>query len=354
MTKSETNPPYIPAAGQKLASAFVAFLNAEGCSPLTVQCYQRQLLRFADFLKAERKELRSAKRVDVLAYLESLSRPLVGISARSRAQVISVLRTFYKYLLIDGIIRANPMENIELPKQWKILPKVLSLPEIDAMINRTRAGATEFATRDEAIIELLYATGMRVAELVSLRLSDLNLGTRRALIHGKGDKERFVPFGISAETALRRYLSDARPTLCRGRVCPWVFIDRSGTELTRQRVWRLIRVAKGDQKASPHMLRHSCASHMVERGADLRTVQTILGHSDIATTEVYTHVSVNHLRSQLKSYHPRHWHRLTAGQPQPAAKMLDEAESIEPRDTLPAAGHASVGRGTRFRSFPQE
>lgn len=319
-----TNPPYIPASGQKLASAFVAFLNAEGCSPLTIQCYQRQLLRFADFLKAERKDLRSAKRGDVLAYLESLSRPLAGISARSRAQVISVLRTFYKYLLVDGIIRTNPMENIELPRQWKILPKVLSLPEINTMIKRVGVPATELAIRDAAIIELLYATGMRVAELVSLRLADLSLGARRALIHGKGDKERFVPFGVSAEMALRRYLSDARPGLCKGRVCPYVFIDRSGTEITRERVWRIVKEARVDHKAHPHMLRHSCASHMLERGADLRTVQTILGHSDIATTEVYTHVSVEHLRSQLKTYHPRRWHRIRDGEPQPAAKMLDE------------------------------
>ena len=323
-----TNPPYIPAAGQKLASAFVAFLNAEGCSPLTVQCYQRQVLRFADFLKAERKELRSAKRGDVLAYLKLLSRPLVGISARSRAQAISALRTFYRYLLLDGFIRTNPMDNIELPKQCKILPKTLALADVNAMIQSAGGPRTPLALRDAAIIELLYATGMRVGELVSLRLADLDLTARRALVHGKGNKERFVPFGVSAEMALRRYLSDSRPNLCKSRACPFVFADRFGTELTRERVWRIVSEAKADNKAHPHMLRHSCASHMIEHGADLRTVQMILGHADIATTQVYTHVSLGHLRSQLKAYHPRHWQRHIAGEPQPAAKMLDEADEI--------------------------
>jgi len=229
------------------------------------------------------------------------------------------LRHCYEFLLLDKRIKHDPTLNIESPRQWKILPKSLALSEIDEMLARQKFKPQDpaLALRNQALLELLYATGMRVSELVNLRLEDLNLQTSSAIVRGKGDKERIVPFGVSARDALQRYLRDARPQLCRARRSSLVFADRNGTGLTRERVWRIVRESKSDGKASPHMLRHSCATHMVGNGADLRTVQTILGHADIATTQVYTHVAMDRLKSVYRAHHPRSRRRIRA-QKEPA------------------------------------
>ena len=287
-------------------SAFLSYLKVEkGLSPLTVDAYRCDLLQLAEFLEKRNLTLVNATRPDLLSFLEQLTANLVD--GRSRARKLSALRQFYKFLLLDKKIKHDPTLNIESPRQWKILPKSLAVAEIDAMVAQEKSKPQDpaLAIRNQALLELLYATGMRVSEIVNLRLEDLNLQASSAIVRGKGDKERIVPFGVAARDALQIYLRDARARLCGLRRSPLVFVDRSGTGLSRERVWRIVREAKVDGKASPHMLRHSCATHMVGNGADLRTVQTILGHADIATTQVYTHVAMDRLKSVYRAHHPR-------------------------------------------------
>ena len=296
----------ISVSSQQPLAAFLSYLKVEkGLSPLTIEAYQRDLLQLADFLELKKCTLLKATRPELLGFLEQLTANMV--ESRSRARKLSALRHFYKFLLLDRKIKHDPTLNIESPRQWKVLPKSLALSDIDEMLAREKSKPQDpaLAVRNQALLELLYATGMRVSEMVNLRLEDLNLQASSAIVRGKGDKERIVPFGVSARDALQAYLRDARPQLCRTRRSALVFVDRSGTGLTRERVWRIVREAKADQKASPHMLRHSCATHMVGNGADLRTVQTILGHADIATTQVYTHVAMDRLKSVYRAHHPR-------------------------------------------------
>ncbi|HVH88697.1 MAG TPA: site-specific tyrosine recombinase [Terriglobales bacterium] len=293
-------------SNRQILSAFLSYIKVEkGLSPLTAEAYETDLQQLAEFLELRQRMLLNARRSDLLAFLEQLTTNLV--ESRSRARKLSAVRHFYKFLLLDRRIKNDPTLNIESPRQWKILPKSLALAEINVMLAREQSKPQDaaLASRNSAILELLYATGMRVSEIVNLRLEDLNLQGSSAIVRGKGDKERIVPFGVSARDALGRYLRDARPQLCRTRRSSLVFVDRSGTGLTRERVWRIVREAKSDRKASPHMLRHSCATHMVGNGADLRTVQTILGHADIATTQVYTHVALDRLKEVHRRHHPR-------------------------------------------------
>ncbi len=301
---------------QQALAAFFAYLKVEkGLSPLTVEAYQRDLLQLAEFLELKKSTLLTAKRPDVIRFLEQLTANRV--EGRSRARKLSAIRHFYKFLLLDKKIRHDPTLNIESPRQWKILPKSLALSEIGEMVSRTKTEVRDraLALRNEAMLELLYASGMRVSELVTLRLEDLNLASSSAIVRGKGDKERLVPFGVAAQKALEIYLREGRSRLAPHRRSACVFIDRSGTALTRERVWRIVRDSKADNKASPHMLRHSCATHMVGNGADLRTVQTILGHADIATTQVYTHVALERLKQVHQKFHPRRG-RTNSGRPE--------------------------------------
>lgn len=302
-------------SNQQALAAFLSYLKVEkGLSPLTIEAYRRDLLQLAEFLELKKRILLTAVRPDVLAFLEQLTTNLVD--GRSRARKLSAMRHFYKFLLLDKRLQHDPTLNIESPRQWKILPKSLALSEIDEMLEREKSRPQDLslAVRNQALLELLYATGMRVSEIVNLRLEDLNLQASSAIVRGKGDKERIVPFGVSAREALKTYLRDARTLFCRTRRSALVFVDRSGTGLTRERVWRIVRESKADKKASPHMLRHSCATHMVGNGADLRTVQTILGHADIATTQIYTHVALDRLKAVYRKHHPRSSKRRSSAQ----------------------------------------
>ena len=302
-------------SNQQALAAFLSYLKIEkGLSPLTVEAYNRDLLQLSEFLELKNVTLFRTKRADLLRFLEQLTSNRVD--SRSRARKLSAIRHFYKFLLLDKRIKHDPTLNIESPRQWKILPKSLALSEIDEMLARegSKPQNPALTLRNQALLELLYASGMRVSEIVNLRLEDLNLPSSSAIVRGKGDKERIVPFGVSAQKALEVYLRDSRPELTRARRSAYVFIDRSGTELTRERVWRIVRESKADKKASPHMLRHSCATHMVGNGADLRTVQTILGHADIATTQVYTHVALDRLKKVHETFHPRRSKRTMVAQ----------------------------------------
>lgn len=301
---------------QRVLKGFLDYLRVEkGLAALTASSYQSDLVQFAEFLRGRRRELLQARRDDVRAFLGQLFGN--GVSDRSVARKLSALRHFYKYLLLDRLIKHDPTLDIDSPRQWKVLPKSLAGSEIDSMV-KSAARAPEsalsqaVAQRDQAMLEMLYAAGLRVSEIVNVKLEDLKLELGHVLVRGKGDKERLVPLGRAAQSAIQMYLDHGREALLNGRLSPLLFVRRGGGRLTRQRVWQMVSAASASGRhASPHMLRHSCATHMVENGADLRTVQTILGHADVSTTQVYTHVALDRLKSVYRKFHPRG--RKTAG-----------------------------------------
>ena len=295
------------------------YLRVEkGLRPLTCEAYLGDLRTYAEFLETRNGVLLSAVQADVAAFLEHLREH--GIDARSSARKLSCLRGFYKWLLLDRRIHHDPTVNIESPKTWKVLPKSLAEPEVAEMLERAGMAASHpqaqaTALRDRAILELLYAGGLRVSEVTALSASDLRLDVGRVQVRGKGDKERIVPLGRSALQALEHYLREGRPHLERistrakgtrtdtKRSQAGLFLSLRGMPLTRQWVWHLVKMS--NRSASPHRLRHSCATHMVEHGADLRSVQTMLGHADISTTQVYTHLALGRLKEVHRQHHPR-------------------------------------------------
>ncbi len=298
-------------ANSRTLSAFLDYLRVErGSAKLTIAAYASDLAQFTDFLMKRRQVLTSARRQDVRDFIQELfSNQLDG---RSVGRKLSAIRHLYRYLLLDGKISKDPTLNIESPKQWKVLPKSLSRDEVEATLTAAKprhetACAQALVLRDRAMLELLYAGGVRVSEVADARLEDLKLDMGYILVRGKGDKERMVPLGVPAQLSLQHYLKNGREVLAKGKGSPLLFLGTGARRLTRQRVWQLVGAAAlaSGRHASPHMLRHSCATHMVENGADLRTVQTILGHADISTTQIYTHVALDRLKSVYAKHHPR-------------------------------------------------
>ena len=300
---SETN--------ERVLSAFLDYLKVEkGLAPLTVSAYTTDICQFADFLETRKRVLANAQRKDVRDFLQQLFSN--SVDGRSVGRKLSALRHLYRHLLVDKKIDHDPTLNIDSPRQWKVLPKALARDEMEqTLAGPPRASDSKLALaiqlRDRAMLEVFYAGALRVSEIVQAKLEDLKLETGYMLVRGKGDKERIVPLGKSAQEALTEYLKAARGTLARGRNSPYLFLARGAHKLTRQRVWQMVKAASAasGRKASPHMLRHSCASHMVENGADLRTMQTILGHADISTTQVYTHLALDRLKTVYQKHHPR-------------------------------------------------
>ncbi|MGE0405775.1 MAG: site-specific tyrosine recombinase [Candidatus Korobacteraceae bacterium] len=295
----------------RLLTAFSGYLKVEkGLARLTLEAYLADLRQFLEFLaKSKKYSLLKVGTSDLRDFLQRLRAD--GLDDRSLARKLSALRHFYKFLLLDRHISHDPTLNIETPKQWKVLPKALAKSETESLLasrDAWHAGklASALARRDRAILEVFYAGALRVSELITARLEDLKLDLGCMTVRGKGDKERLVPLGKASQEALREYLGAARPVLCNGRSVAALFVARGGRGLTRQRVWQMVKESSAmtGRHASPHMLRHSCATHMVENGADLRTVQTILGHADISTTQVYTHMAMDRLRKVYEK-HPR-------------------------------------------------
>ncbi|MFL6299995.1 MAG: site-specific tyrosine recombinase XerD [Terriglobales bacterium] len=290
----------------RLIAAFLDYLKVEkGLAPLTVAAYTRDLAQFQSSLQTKRRNLIACRREDVRGFLDKLFSNQVD--GRSVARKLSALRHFYKFLLLDRLIERDPTLNIETPRQWKVLPKSLATSEVEKLLAASESADTALQLRDRCILEVLYAGGLRVSEVIGIRLEDLKLELGYVMVRGKGDKERIVPLGKISQRVLTSYLAEARPKLLGNRASRNLFVGRAGKALTRQRVWQLVRGATpgGSRKASPHMLRHSCATHMVENGADLRTVQTLLGHADISTTQVYTHLALDRLKSVYTKHHPR-------------------------------------------------
>src|ERR1019366_5247825 len=306
---------------------YLAYLRVEkGMRPATCEAYAHDLEQFAEQLEDRGALLVTATESDVSGFMAHLRGN--HVDARSIARKLSCLRGFYRWLLLDKRIAHAPTVTIETPASWKVLPKSLAESEVAEMLDRSAAAARNpdtaersreaaaLALRDHAILELLYAGGLRVGEIVALGEEDLHLDQARAQVRGKGDKERIVPLGRKAVEALDEYVKRGRPVLASARMQRALFLSVRGRALTRQWIWEMVRAAfreGNSRKASPHMLRHSCATHMVEHGADLRSVQRLLGHADIATTQVYTHVAMEHLKRVHREHHPRGKRRLEAG-----------------------------------------
>jgi integrase/recombinase XerD len=278
-----------------------------GLSLHTLENYGRDLRRYQEFLgKRGIEDLTTAREGDLLEFLLGLAQE--GLSARSRARTLAAVRGLYRFLVREGLTSTNPAATLSLPRPGRRLPDFLSVDEVDRLLAAPDPSSRE-GLRDKAMLELLYATGLRVSELVSIETPRLNLAAGYLLVTGKGRKQRVVPIGEVALTWLRRYLEESRPRFGKGRSSPHLFLTSRGGPMTRQGFWKLLRAhsaAAGiTRRLSPHKLRHSFATHLIERGADLRAVQAMLGHADISTTQIYTHVSAAHLRRLYDRFHPR-------------------------------------------------
>jgi integrase/recombinase XerD len=287
---------------------FFHYLIVEkGLSKKTIEAYSHDLHRFVDYLRTKGiEDVRKAGKLDVRTFLVTLKRK--DLSSRTIARNLVALRTFFRFLIQEGHLEVSPAEELESPAMPKKLPEILTLKEVERLLEQPNT-QTLLGMRDRAMLELLYATGMRVSELVQIPINQINAEGGFVLLYGKGAKERVVPIGGEAIKWATLYMKTARGSLAKGKESPLLFISRSGRGLSRQRFWKSIKdygqKAGIKKRLTPHLLRHSFASHLLERGADLRSVQMMLGHSDISTTQIYTHVAGERLKKIHQRHHPR-------------------------------------------------
>jgi integrase/recombinase XerD len=293
---------------EQLLDQFLHYLVVEkGLSKNTIEAYSHGLNRFLDHLRKKGiPEIREVGKFDVRVFLLVLKKK--NLSAKTIVRNLVAIRTFFRFLIQEGILGTNPIEDLESPKVAKTLPEILTLKEIEQLLEQPNL-KTPLGMRDRAMLEILYATGMRVSELTHLPTHQVNLEGGYVLLYGKGSKERVVPLGSEAMKWITLYLKKSRGVLAKGKESPFLFINRSGKGMSRQRFWKNLkdyaRRAGLRKRISPHLLRHSFASHLLERGADLRSVQMMLGHVDISTTQIYTHVTGERLKKIHQRYHPR-------------------------------------------------
>lgn len=286
---------------------FLNYLRVEkGLSDNTIQAYRRDMAKFAAFAAKRGLGTAEVRREHVVDFLGSLYRR--NLDSRSVARHLVTIRHFFRFSLTEGVIEDDPAANIESPKFRQSLPEFLSVEEVDRLLQQP--DATDIVgIRDKAMIELMYSTGLRVSELCGLRISDLQMDPGCLRCIGKGNKERLVPVGHKALEAVRTYLREARKELSHGVASPYLFLNQKGHKLNRIAFWKILgeygRRAGLRKALTPHMLRHSFATHLLDRGADLRSVQMMLGHSDISTTQIYTHVVEERLKQVYKAHHPR-------------------------------------------------
>ncbi len=295
-----------PSPSEDPLRLFLTYLAVErGLARNTILAYGRDLEKLRIFMKSQNLGWSRLKEDTFVRFVHSQSRS--GLSARSLSRLTSAVKSFSKFLVLSGILDKNPAAQLTSPSTWRSLPKVLSSKEVEALLTTPPDTAPQ-GIRDRAMLEVLYGAGLRVSELVNLKPDEINLAEGFLLCRGKGGTERLVPLGRSASEAVRRYVEEVRP-LYEKRPNPFLFLTRRGTPFTRQGFWKLLRVYAGEaglaSKISPHTLRHSFATHLLERGADLRSVQIMLGHSQITTTQIYTHVSRERLRRVYDRFHPR-------------------------------------------------
>lgn len=278
----------------------------KGLSPKSVEAYLHDVALLETFL--EEKKMEEATREDCQAFLKAIYER--GVAPRSQARILSGIKAFYRFLLYDGVLTENPTELLDAPKIGLHLPDVLSIEEIEAIISVIDLSTPE-GHRNRAMVEVLYGCGLRVSELITLRLSNLFFTEGFVKIVGKGNKERFVPIGSTAQKMVKLYVEGARATLkIKKGEEDYVFLNRRGSHLTREMVFMLVKKwakeAGVEKSISPHTFRHSFATHLVEGGADLRAVQQMLGHESITTTEIYTHLDSDYIRSNIAQFHPRY------------------------------------------------
>jgi integrase/recombinase XerD len=296
--------------GKHLESHIRTFLNClrveKGLSDNTIQAYRRDIVKFAAFVTQRGLKTKDVRRGDVVDFLASLYRK--GLDSRSVARHLVTIRHFFRFSLMEGYVDDDPAATIESPRFRQSLPAFLSLEEVDRLLQQPDLAAI-VGIRDRAMIELMYSCGLRVSELCGVRVADLQAESGCLRCIGKGNKERLVPVGRQALDAVQRYLRDSRPKLLKEGSSPFLFLNQKGAKLDRITYWKTLGIygrKAGLRKAlTPHMLRHSFATHLLDRGADLRSVQMMLGHSDISTTQIYTHVVEERLKQVYKAHHPR-------------------------------------------------
>lgn len=293
---------------QELIERFLDYISVErGLSLNTVISYKQDLTKFNRFIDSGHNDsLTKVSKSDITSFMLNLKDK--GLSANSISRNVVAIKLFYRFLNRERVINSDPTVNLDSPKLWKHIPDVLSLKEAESLLEapdiRDKKGI-----RDRAILELMYATGMRVSEAADLKVDSLNLDVGFVRCVGKGQKERIVPLGKKAIEAVRKYLDKVRTQFQKNNVTRFLFLNRSGGRISRQSIWKIIvyygRKARIKKNLKPHILRHSFATHLLERGADLRSVQEMLGHSNISTTQIYTHINKDRLKAIHKMYHPR-------------------------------------------------
>jgi integrase/recombinase XerD len=292
----------------EVLDSFLHYLAVEkGLARNTLEAYSRDLNAFLAFLEAEGiASLAETSKLTIMAFIRHQQH--AGLSLRSITRCLVALRGLYGFQTREGYLAANPLEDMELPRLGPTLPHVLTIQDVEQLLAQPDAKST-LGIRDSAMLELLYATGMRVTELCELPISGLNLEAGFVLIKGKGGKERVCPIGEVAMEQVKKYLQETRPLLLKGRESPFLFLNNRGKRMSRQGFWKILRhyaLKAGITKhLTPHTLRHSFATHLLERGADLRFIQAMLGHADIGTTQIYTHVNQEYLKQLHRKYHPR-------------------------------------------------
>jgi integrase/recombinase XerD len=277
-------------------------------APNTLAAYRRDLDKLSAFAASHRRPVTDLSRQDLEAFVRDLMSS--GLSPASTARLVASTRGFFRFLRLIGAVAANPADDLQAPRAFAALPRFLSFDDVDALLAAPDP-STARGLRDRTLIEVLYATGLRVSELVGLRVTDVRIDEGYVQCLGKGRKQRIVPLGDTAADWVRRYVAEGRPALMKGRQTPWLFVNaRGGGRLSRSGFWKLLKSygREGGVRAhlSPHVLRHSFATHLLERGADLRAIQAMLGHADLSTTQIYTHVLEARLRQIYDQYHPRH------------------------------------------------
>jgi integrase/recombinase XerD len=289
--------------------SFLNYLSVErGLSRNTIISYSQDLQSYVGYLKGRSiKSFSSTNKNDIVGFM--MFRKDQKLAANSIARSLAAIRMFYRFLVRERIIKTDPSSLVDSPKLWKKIPETLSVNEVESLLSGPDVRDEKQGIRDRAILETLYATGMRVSEAVNLRLDNVNMEIGFLRCIGKGDKERIIPLGKKAIISIKRYLEASRPILLKKKESDALFISRCGKKISRQSLWKMIKhyakVVRIKKPMRPHILRHSFATHLLERGADLRSVQEMLGHSNISTTQLYTHINKERLKSVHRMYHPR-------------------------------------------------
>lgn len=293
---------------KELIDTFLNYLSVErGLANNTISSYREDLKFYMDFLeKKEINALSNTTKNDIINFM--FGQKDQGLSPNSISRRLTAIRVFYRFLVRERILKLDPTSQLDSPKLWKKIPETLSLNEVEALLNQPNLKDKQ-GLRDKAILEALYATGMRISEAANLKIDNVNMDIGFVRCIGKGNKERIIPLGKKAIESIKKYLKNSRPKFASKIENQFLFLGRFGKRISRQSLWKIIKKyaksAKIKKPVKPHLLRHSFATHLLERGADLRSVQEMLGHSNISTTQVYTHINKDRLKTIHKRFHPR-------------------------------------------------